>query len=299
MDVGVRLIETFAKGEDAVVALGRGSAAGSEVFRETLRSTTFVIIPMENENGRDLVEKGDLCERKNGHGVDPNRNWALDWGVKAPAYDPKEEYPGKAPFSEPESRILRDLIAGFKPHAVVNWHSGMSAVFTPYDHVAQEPTGPGAEAMLQFARVIDAEHCDKKCVLGSGGKGVGYLAHGTAADYIYDTMHVPVVYTWEIYGDLKAKYEDCYRMFNPVTRESYEAVVQAWVGAPITLISMLDKHPDINVQRGGLQVMRPRSVTTVEGTTSVPFSEALAFALFIFACLFGLRRRRSRLIGRK
>ena len=40
----------------------------------------FKIIPMENEGGRDLVEGGKLCERKNGRGVDPNRNWPVDWG---------------------------------------------------------------------------------------------------------------------------------------------------------------------------------------------------------------------------
>jgi hypothetical protein len=53
---------------------------------------------MENEHGRRLVEEGRLCERKNGRGVDPNRNWALDWGTKEPDYDPNEEYPGTAPF---------------------------------------------------------------------------------------------------------------------------------------------------------------------------------------------------------
>lgn len=53
---------------------------------------------MENVAGRDLVEAGNLCERKNGRGVDPNRNWDIDWGVKEKDYDPKEEHPGKAPL---------------------------------------------------------------------------------------------------------------------------------------------------------------------------------------------------------
>lgn len=64
---------------------------------------------MENSNGRELVEAGDLCERRNGNvahcnvfevnliswvnkclkfvlcagrGVDLNRNWSVDWGKK-------------------------------------------------------------------------------------------------------------------------------------------------------------------------------------------------------------------------
>ena len=36
---------------------------------------------MENVNGRDAVERGEYCERKNGRGVDTNRNFGVDWGV--------------------------------------------------------------------------------------------------------------------------------------------------------------------------------------------------------------------------
>ena len=56
------------------------------------------IVPMENERGRELVEAGNLCERKNGRGVDTNRNWEVHWGFKEKDYDPREEYPGTQPF---------------------------------------------------------------------------------------------------------------------------------------------------------------------------------------------------------
>ena len=56
------------------------------------------MLPLENARGRDLVESGKLCERKNGRGVDPNRNWPVDWGKKEKDYDPNEEFPGAGPF---------------------------------------------------------------------------------------------------------------------------------------------------------------------------------------------------------
>ena len=56
------------------------------------------IIPMFNMGGRQKVESGDLCERKNGRGVDTNRNWDIHWGFQEKDYDPSEEYPGTAPF---------------------------------------------------------------------------------------------------------------------------------------------------------------------------------------------------------
>jgi hypothetical protein len=41
------------------------------------------------------------------------------------------------PCSEPEAGMLRALAAGWKPHVWVNVHSGMEALFMPYDHRAE------------------------------------------------------------------------------------------------------------------------------------------------------------------
>ena len=50
----------------------------------------------------------------------------------------------------------------------------------------------------------------------------GYLAHGTATDYMYDRLHVPLAFTWEIYGEPDAHFYDCFRMFNPVTPDAFD-----------------------------------------------------------------------------
>ena len=50
----------------------------------------------------------------------------------------------------------------------------------------------------------------------------GYLAHGTATDYMYERLGVPLSFTWEIYGDTKAHFNDCFRMFNPVTQAQFD-----------------------------------------------------------------------------
>ena len=188
---------------------------------------------MENIRGREKVEAGQLCERKNGRGVDPNRNWAVHWGFKekgtqeggfgqrgrtqggslgrragvlpprlrwadcdpsearSPApqpslpnllfpaslpcprrraaglgciqrrgclsnplicfsnpfirpfckadYDPSEEYPGTAAFSEPEAALMLRTARTLRPHVWASVHSGMEALFMPYDHKASVP----------------------------------------------------------------------------------------------------------------------------------------------------------------
>lgn len=47
-------------------------------------------------------------------------------------YDPYEENPGTAPFSEPETQIMRKLAISFDPHIWVNVHSGMEVDYSPY-----------------------------------------------------------------------------------------------------------------------------------------------------------------------
>ncbi len=39
--------------------------------------------------------------------------------------------------SEPEAQILLGVATQFKPHVWVNVHSGMEAMFTPWDHKAE------------------------------------------------------------------------------------------------------------------------------------------------------------------
>jgi hypothetical protein len=210
---------------------------------DLLSHTIIKIIPAENTNGRALVEAGKLCERKNGRGVDPNRNWAVDWGLKEPDYDPNEEYPGKYPFSEPESMLLRDIAEDFSPDMFINVHSGMEAMFVPYDHRLDIAYGVNVNATLEILRQINHNFCGGRCAVGSGGKEVGYLAHGTVTDYMHDVLNIPISSTWEIYGDMNAAFDDCFRMFNPMHVQEKDDVVDRWVASLLYAISGLARHP--------------------------------------------------------
>lgn len=98
------------------------------------------IIPSANPDGQARVVGhagrfseqevvGDTFEgRFNGNGVDINRNWDCDWSPDAFWRDTKLD-PGKEPFSEVETRLLRDFILNLKPVAVIFWHSAYPAVF--------------------------------------------------------------------------------------------------------------------------------------------------------------------------
>ncbi|KAI8474965.1 MAG: Zn-dependent exopeptidase [Monoraphidium minutum] len=223
-EVGLQFLRTLTN--STLLDAAAGSARRAARLRRILDACAFEILPMENVGGRDLVESGRLCERKNGRGVDTNRNWGVHWGVKEKDYDPSEEFPGRAPHSEPEVQIIMKQAKALKPHVWLNVHSGMYALFTPYDHKPIVPEGEGQAAAMRMLQRINELSCKGECALGSGGKSVGYLAHGTATDYMYDVLKVPLAFTWEIYGDTAAPFEDCFRMFNPVGRVAFKAAAE-------------------------------------------------------------------------
>ncbi len=239
-DVAERLLRLLAAGPEAAARTTRGGEAAARA----LRRTVFKVVPLENAGGRAKVEAGELCLRKNGRGVDTNRNWGAHWGFKEKDYDPYEEAAGARPFSEPEACLLRDAVAAWRPHAWVNVHSGMRALFMPFDHVADTPRGRAGEALRAVLAALKQQHC-ADCVTGSGGASVGYLAHGTATDFMYLNLSVPVAMTWEIYGDLQAPNDDCFRMFNPLTRTEHDRVVATWAAACLALPGALMLHPDV------------------------------------------------------
>ena len=69
--------------------------------------------------------------------------------------------------------MMRDLAQQFKPHVWINVHSGMEALFMPYDHRAAVPEGPEATAALQLLQQLNRAACGSRCAVGSGGKSVG------------------------------------------------------------------------------------------------------------------------------
>ncbi|KAG5542544.1 hypothetical protein RHGRI_022175 [Rhododendron griersonianum] len=154
------------------------------------------VVPMENLNGRKLVEEGDLCERRNGRGVDLNRNWSVDWGKKE------------------------------------------KALFMPYDHKNTTPDGSPSQRIRLMLEKLNHLHCKDNCVVGSGGGSVGYLAHGTATDYMYDIARVPMAFTFEIYGDRTASSKDCFKMFNPVDHTTFNLVLNEWSAAFLAMFNM-------------------------------------------------------------
>lgn len=105
-------------------------------------NVTLHIIPSANPDGQYLVtgqdgrftpadiptEMDTFPGRFNGQGVDLNRNWDCEWTATA-VWRQQAVSGGAFPFSEPESRALRDFFLTQQPAVVLFWHSAANGVF--------------------------------------------------------------------------------------------------------------------------------------------------------------------------
>jgi len=109
----------------------QGLIVKDQKYADMLKNTKFYFIPIINADGFNLVEEhwnseheiinkrknmnpsnGGTCKDEDS-GVDLNRNYGVDW--QKGEFSHYEEvcgdfWPGSEPFSEPESRALRDFV---------------------------------------------------------------------------------------------------------------------------------------------------------------------------------------------
>lgn len=81
---------------------------------------SFVIVPSHNPTGWNA--SSGTGTRKNFNGVDLNRNYPVGWVLGS---DPNDAtYGGTAPFSEPESQAIRDLLSTYdSPFIGIDFHN--------------------------------------------------------------------------------------------------------------------------------------------------------------------------------
>lgn len=168
-----------------------------------------VIVPLANPDGYVRTDSVNRLHRKNVHppslayfrssstiknkteestfipppciGVDLNRNWAADFnGLFSTSNDPcSNEYVGSHPFSEPETRFLRDLILDVaRPRALIDLHSYGADMLGPYQFTADE----AAHGTL-FDAIAEVAKPDGFAYSRGSTKTVLYPASGFMSDW--------------------------------------------------------------------------------------------------------------------
>jgi hypothetical protein len=105
---------------------------------------TLYIVPCANPDGY-AAGTDPIVARMNGNGVDLNRNWDYHWQMTA-THGTRPVFAGTEPFSEPETRALRDLIEEQGVEAAIFYHSALGKIFSGADRT-QSATFELAEMM--------------------------------------------------------------------------------------------------------------------------------------------------------
>lgn len=99
-----------------------------------LRDYETWIVPMVNPDGVTNIPQAShyATARKNANSVDPNRNYAYQWGGPGSGGPGSDTYRGPSAFSEPETQAIRDLLDGQDFLMYVSIHSGASLILWPW-----------------------------------------------------------------------------------------------------------------------------------------------------------------------
>lgn len=167
------------------------SAAGCEAYwRKNRRSLSGVTLPGVNKN-------------PDAYGVDPNRNYSFKWGGPGASGDrTSQTHYGEAPFSEPESKNVEQLVLSRNVTSLISNHTSGRLVLRAWGDT--------------FLHAPDEKYLFKlgaKYAKAMGGysniKGMQlYATTGTTSDWGYGVLGIPS-YTFEHGFSFHPPYADC------------------------------------------------------------------------------------------
>ncbi|MBI5308525.1 MAG: zinc carboxypeptidase [Planctomycetes bacterium] len=151
------------------------------------------IVPMLNPDGHVYAEEVDSWWRKNRNtngydnvryqGVDLNRNYSFQWGYNniGSSRRPQDEtYRGVAPFSEPESQALKDLVEKHNFILSLSYHSYGNLFLFPWGYINAD-----TEDHSTFKKLGKMYTRQNGYTYGNAKDGIIYNTNGEMNDWMY------------------------------------------------------------------------------------------------------------------
>ncbi|KAA3628068.1 MAG: T9SS C-terminal target domain-containing protein [Bacteroidetes bacterium] len=143
----------------------------------------YVYNELNNPEGGGLWRKNRFINGDGSHGVDLNRNYGYEWGHdnEGSSTNPlSETYRGTAPFSEPETRAVRDFCNEHQFQIALNYHTHGDLLVHPWSY--SDSYTPDHETFSNMARAMIAEN---SYLAGTTSETVGYAVNGDSDDWMY------------------------------------------------------------------------------------------------------------------
>lgn len=161
------------------------------------------VVPIVNPDGFSYTWTNNRLWRKNrrgGYGVDLNRNWGWQWGgLGSDGNTSSEVYRGTAPFSEPETQIVRNYVqADGRVVAAIDYHSYSQLILWPWSYDAVDPPADDLARYMSVAFQMRQEMLDAGGVPYTAEPSYTlYPAAGVASDWFYGQLDA-FAYTIEL-----------------------------------------------------------------------------------------------------
>lgn len=190
------------------------------------------IVPVVNPDGYSYTWTTNRLWRKNRRnnggstGVDINRNYAKGWGGQGSSGSGSSDtYRGTAPFSEPETAAVRDLVLALPNFAgFIDFHSYSQLVLWPWSYTTASPPTAG---QLQSVAIALRNAINTGGVVYTQGQASTalYIAAGTSKDYVYDVRANAPSFTIELRDTGQFGFELPPSQITPTQNEAWSAML--------------------------------------------------------------------------
>lgn len=174
--------------------------ATDDGIKELVDNSEIWVVPIVNPDGLEYSINVYRYWRKNrrlnpdgSYGVDLNRNYGYMWGVDDEGSSPvpgSAVYRGPAAFSEPETRIVRDLVERHDFKALVSYHNYTQIIIYPWGYTGE--LAPDSDLLSALAQnmAVRMEPVNGRWYIPGPASGL-YLTNGDTNDWAYGTHGIP------------------------------------------------------------------------------------------------------------
>lgn len=165
------------------------------LVQQIVNNTELYFIPcinpdgyIENETtdpyGGGMWRKNKRDNLDGSFGVDLNRNYGYNWGYDDNGSSPfgfDETYRGTAPFSEPETDMIKNFVNSHQFKIALNYHTFGNLLIYPWGYIQNLYT-PDSALFVNYASMLTEQN---NYTFGTANQTVGYVVNGSSDDWMY------------------------------------------------------------------------------------------------------------------
>jgi len=212
-EINEDIIDGFDNDQDGLI----DEDPSEDRVREVVNKTQIFILPMVSPDGVEANSRKncapnygmfDLRDKITSYGVNLNRNYGFKWNYQflfplryhiTNIWDRSFNYRGPYPFSENESRAVKNLVEKSNISISLSYHSYMEAIFYPWTHTSMKT--PHEDLFISIGK--NMTRINKYALLINGFRNKSYIIPrlggnlGTSENWLYG-LHGIIAYTVEL-----------------------------------------------------------------------------------------------------